>query len=200
MKTPQAVAALVLAGAIVGATAPALGQGAPAPAQQPAAQPAPQQWTFKHTPAAVVQDLGLFLYPKNNQPPEQQSKDLTECLLFANSQTGIELDTFTKTTLTAEEMAAASKPGAAPKGGAVKGAAKGAAAGAAIGAIAGDTGTGAGVGAAAGAMKGRKDRKEAQAQAGEQQKAAAAKALTDAKETVKKPLSACLDAKGYSAK
>jgi len=192
MKPMQTLATAALLGAFTLAAAPAFGQGAPASAPAPA----PGQWTFKHTPAAVLTDLGAFLYPKNSQTPDQQTKDTTECLLFANSQTGIDLDTYKKTGQSAEEKQAAAKP----KGGAVKGAAKGAAAGAAVGAIAGDTETGAGVGAAAGAMAGRRAKKEGQKEAAEQQKAAEAKALADAKETVKKPLFACLDAKGYSAK
>lgn len=188
MKPAQTLAALAIAGTTLAVATPVFGQSAP--------PPAPQQWTFRHTPAAVISDLGLYLYPKNNQTPDQQAKDTTECLLFANSQTGIELDTFTKTGQSAEEKQAAAKP----QGGAAKGAAKGAAAGAAVGAIAGDAGTGAGVGAAAGAMAGRRAKKQGEKEAAEQQKAAAAKALQDARDTVKKPLSACLDAKGYSAK
>lgn len=162
----------------------------------PASAPAPATWTFKHTPAAVMKDLGAFLYPKNNQSAEQQNKDTTECLLFANDQTGIDLDTFKKTGQSAEEKQAAK----APKGGAVKGAARGAAAGAIVGGIAGDAGTGAGVGAAGGAIAGRRAQKKGEQQAAQAQKDAEAKALADAKETVKKPLFACLDAKGYSAK
>jgi uncharacterized protein YciI len=49
-------------------------------------------------------------------------------------------------------------------------------------------------------MAGRRQKKQGEKQAAEQQKAAEAKALADAKETVKKPLFACLDAKNYSAK
>jgi len=172
----------------------------PAAAQNtaaPAAPPAPATWTFTHTPAAVVKDLGAFLYPKNNQSADQQNKDTTECLLFANDQTGINLDTFKKTGQNAQEKQAAQPK----KGGAVKGAAKGAAAGAVIGEIADDdAGKGAGVGAAAGAMAGRRQQKKANQQAEQAQKDAEAKALADAKETVKKPFFACLDAKGYSAK
>ena len=145
----------------------------------------------------MIKDLGAFLYPKNNQSAEQQNKDTTECLLFANDQTGIDLDTFKKTGQNAEEKQAAQPK----KGGAVKGAAKGAAAGAVVGEIANDdAGKGAGVGAAAGAVAGRRAQKKGEKQAAQAQKDAEAKALADAKETVKKPLFACLDAKGYSAK
>lgn len=184
------VAALVLFAVLA---VPAAAQNTAAPA----APPAPATWTFTHTPAAVIKDLGAFLYPKNNQSAEQQNKDTTECLLFANDQTGINLDTFKKTGQNAEEKQAAK----AKKGGAVKGAAKGAAAGAVVGEIANDdAGTGAGVGAAAGAVAGRRAQKKGEQQAAQAQKDAEAKALADAKETVKKPLFACLDAKGYSAK
>ncbi|HQQ76898.1 MAG TPA: YMGG-like glycine zipper-containing protein [Thermoanaerobaculia bacterium] len=173
----------------------------PAAAQNtaaPAAPPAPATWTFTHTPAAVVKDLGAFLYPKNNQSAEQQNKDTTECLLFANDQTGINLDTFKKTGQNAEEKQAAQAP---KKGGAVKGAAKGAAAGAVVGEVTNDdAGKGAGYGAAAGAVAGRRAQKKGEQQAAQAQKDAEAKAIADAKETVKKPFFACLDAKGYSAK
>lgn len=191
MSDPHRLAALVAGLAAVALPVHAQNTAAPASA------PAPATWTFKHTPAAVVKDLGAFLYPKNNQSAEQQNKDTTECLLFANDQTGIDLDTFKKTGQNAEEKQAAQPK----KGGAVKGAAKGAAAGAVIGEIADDdAGKGAGVGAAAGAMAGRRQQKQANKQAAQAQADAEAKALADAKETVKKPLFACLDAKGYSAK
>ncbi len=190
---PRPLRLLVLFAVFALVAVPAAAQNTAAPASAPA----PATWTFKHTPAAVVQDLGAFLYPKNNQSADQQNKDTTECLLFANSQTGIDLDTFKKTGQNAQEKQAAQPK----KGGAVKGAAKGAAAGAVVGEVTNDdAGKGAGYGAAAGAVAGRRAQKKGEQQAAQAQKDAEAKALADAKETVKKPLFACLDAKGYSAK
>jgi hypothetical protein len=190
---PNARRLALFAAALVIFAVPAAAQNAAAPA----APPAPATWTFTHTPAAVIKDLGAFLYPKNNQSAEQQNKDTTECLLFANDQTGINLDTFKKTGQNAQEKQAAQPK----KGGAVKGAAKGAAAGAVVGEVTNDdAGKGAGYGAAAGAVAGRRAQKKGEQQAAQAQKDAEAKALADAKETVKKPLFACLDAKGYSAK
>ena len=89
--------------------------------------------------------IGLFVNPRNNQNPEQQTQDENTCYSTAEQQTGI------------DPTAAAPAPAEAAKkhGGGSKGAAGGAAGGAAIGAIAGDAGTGAAIGATAGAVRGR---------------------------------------------
>ena len=133
----------------------------------------------------------MFVNPKNAQSPEQQAADEKTCYATGQQQTGI--DPFAP---------AASNPEAAKttQGGAVKGSAKGAAGGAAIGAIAGDAGTGAAVGATAGAVRGRREKKKAQQQAEQQAQASAQQQQAQASDTFKRAMSACLDARGYSAK
>jgi hypothetical protein len=145
-------------------------------------------------PAQVpnAQQLGVFVYPAESQPPEQQRAEETECYGWAQKQTGI-------------DPTAPPPPPPAPEkqamdGSAVKGAAVGAAAGTAIGAIAGDTGEGAAIGAVAGALRGRrmKKQKDKQEQQVHQQQVAAQQ--TQVQETFKKAYGACLEGKGYTVK
>ena len=143
------------------------------------------------TQASVAQSVGLFVYPKNHQTPEQQSKDESQCFASAKQQTGI--DPFAP-------PPSAPEAGKTAQGGAVKGSAKGAAGGAAVGAIAGDAGTGAAVGATAGAIHGRRAQKKAQQQAEQQAQTSAQQQQAQQVDTFKRAMSACLDAKGYSVK
>ena len=141
--------------------------------------------------ASVAQTVGIFVYPKNQQTPEQQSKDENECFASAKQQTGI--DPFAPPPSNAEAAKTT-------QGGAVKGAATGAAGGAAIGAIAGDAGTGAAAGATAGAVRGRREKKKAQKQAEQESQVSAQQQQTQLSDTFKRAMSACLDARGYSVK
>jgi hypothetical protein len=119
------------------------------PADAPAPPPAKTYPPFD--PKASASTIGVFVYPKKDQPIEQQHFDENECFAWAKTNTGID------PTVPAAAQAAAAP---VPKGGAVKGAAKGAVAGVAIGAAAGDAGKGAAIGAAAGGVAGRRaDRK-----------------------------------------
>jgi hypothetical protein len=154
-------------------------------------------------PASAAASVGLFVYPAKGQDATQQSKDETECYDSAKAQSGIDP--------AAPAMAAAlaaepEKQG--PGGERIKGAARGAAAGAVIGEVADDDASrGAEVGAAAGVLAGgRQARQNRRAQ--EEQAAAAAKANEQAAkdaqqqkiDTFKRGMSACLEARGYTAK
>jgi hypothetical protein len=140
-----------------------------------------------------------FVYPKNNQTPEQQKKDEFDCHTWAVQQSGYD-------PIAASQTAPAQAPTGTPtaeKGSGVKGAAKGAAAGAAVGAIAGDAGKGAAIGAAAGGVGGRARSKNKAEDAQQQQVAAAntANANTAAlADKYNKARATCLDGKGYSVK
>jgi hypothetical protein len=139
---------------------------------------------------AVSSQLGVFVYPKNQQTEAQQAADENECYGWAKQQTGIDLS---------------APPPPAPeakkaKGGAVKGAAGGAAGGAAIGAIAGDTGEGAAIGATAGAVKGRRQQKKANKQAEQQAQAAGTQQQQERLQTFKNAFATCMDARQYSVK
>ena len=143
-----------------------------------------------NTSKSPAASLGMFAYPKNNQPQAQQARDEQECLASAKQQSGV-------------DPSAPGAPPAAPekkKGGAVKGAAGGAAGGAAIGAIAGDAGTGAAVGATAGAIRGRRQQKRAQKEAEKQAQAAAKSTQEKSLDSLRRAFSACMDARGYSVK
>ena len=139
--------------------------------------------------SAIASQLGVFVYPKNQQSQAQQAKDENECYNSAKQQSGI------------DPAAPPPPPQEAQKakGGGVKGAAGGAAGGAAVGAIAGDAGTGAAVGATAGAVRGRRQQKtNQQAEQQAAQKAQAQQQQTLA--TFKNAFSACMDARQYSVK
>src|SRR5437763_13186715 len=139
---------------------------------------------------AIASQLGVFVYPKNNQHQDQQVKDENECYGSAKQQSGIDPTTPVPPQQDTKQA----------KGGGAKGAAGGAAGGAAIGAIAGDAGKGAAIGATAGAVHGRRQQKKGNKQAEQQaqQKTQAQQAQTA--ETFKKAFSACMDARHYSVK
>jgi hypothetical protein len=162
-----------------------------------------------------AKSIGMFAYPKNQQHPDQQLKDESDCYGSARQNTGIDPQAPPPQGLTAQQQQAAQKEAAqaakqdVSKGGTVKGAAGGAAGGAAIGAIAGDAGKGAAIGATVGAVAGRRKQrtKEQQAQQqavqqtaqSEQQAQAQAMAHYQAGiSTFKRAFSACMDARGYS--
>jgi len=160
-------------------------------------------------------DIGVFVFGKNGQSPEQQLKDESDCYGAAKQQSGIDPKAPAAPTKTAEQKAAEQKAAAqntdTPKGGRARGAARGAAGGAAIGAIAGDAGKGAGAGAVAGTMRGGAQQRQASAAA---QKEAAAKVAAQQKQeedqaklahaegldAFQRAFAACMDARNYSVK
>jgi len=162
-----------------------LAGGCLAAAQTAPTTPAPA--ASSGSPAAKV---GLFVYPKNEQNPQQQASDESACYGSAQQQTGIDPAAPPPAPQEADQK----------KGGAVKGAAGGAAGGAAIGAIAGDAGTGAAVGATAGAVRGRRQQKKANKQAEQQAQQQGQAQQQQRLDTFKRAFSACLDSKGYSVK
>jgi Glycine-zipper domain len=172
-------------GALAQAPAPA---PAPATAPQPAAAPAAPG----PTQDAAASLLKVYVFPANNQTPDQQAKDSNDCYAWAKQQTGVD-----PTNPTVPQKADTSQAG---KGSAVRGAAKGAAAGAAIGAIAGDTGKGAAIGATAGGMGGvagkKASKQQAEAQAKQQQQAA----VNQQMDAFKKAYTACMEGKKYTVK
>jgi hypothetical protein len=160
-------------------------------------------------------DIGVFVFPKNNQNADQQLKDESDCYGMAKQQSGIDPKAPAAKPMSEEEKKAQQKQAAdnAPKaqGGRVRGAARGAAGGAAIGAIAGDAGKGAGAGAVAGTMKGGMQQRQANAASKQQaaQKTAAAQkeAENQAKlehdeglDMFQRAFAACMDARNYSVK
>src|SRR5215470_5688042 len=185
-STPKMIlTAVSLLGAAALAQAPA-----PAPAPAPAAAPAnPAPGPTQDAAASL---LKVYVFPANNQTPDQQAKDSNDCYAWAKQQTGVD-----PTNPTVPQKADTSQTG---KGAAVKGAAKGAAAGAAIGAITGDAGKGAAVGATAGGMAGvggkRAAKQQAEAQAKQQQQAA----VNQQMDAFKKAYSACMEGKKYTVK
>ncbi len=139
-----------------------------------------------HTPNGV---LGTYVYPKNGQSADQQSKDETACYTSAEQKTGYYPY--------GQPQPVAAATGS---GGAVRGAARGAAAGAAIGAVAGDAGQGAAIGAVTGVFAGRRQQNAANAQAQAQAQEQAQAQHAQHMDAIRRAYGACLDAKGYSVK
>ena len=180
------------------------------------AQMAPAPTPAQSAPAwSPSKDIGVFVFGKNGQNPDQQLKDESECYGAARQMTGIDPKAPAAAGKTAEQKAAEQKEAAnnanQVKGARVAGAARGAAGGAAIGAIAGDAGKGAGAGAVAGTMRGGAQQRQANAAA--QKQAAAQTAAKQQKEeeglkaahaqgldTFQRAFEACMDARGYSVK
>src|SRR5262249_57487723 len=66
---------------------------APAPATQPAPAPAaPAAAAPAGAPAqdAVASMLKVYVFPANNQTPEQQAKDSNDCYAWAKPQSGVD--------------------------------------------------------------------------------------------------------------
>jgi hypothetical protein len=148
-------------------------------------------------PRPTLAELGMIIYPAQDQSAEQQALDEDACSTWAETQTGIRLTAGNPDTGAAGEAAAAQAT-QATQGAAVGGAARGAIAGVAIGAIAGDAGKGAAIGAAAGAMGGISARsraiREAEAR-GAQQAESDNQALV---ERFKQAAGVCLQGRGYT--
>jgi hypothetical protein len=104
-------------------------------------------------PRPTLAELGMIIYPAQDQSAEQQALDEEACSTWAETQTGIRLTAGSPDTGAAGEAAAA-RATQATQGAAVGGAARGAIAGVAIGAIAGDAGKGAAIGAVASGVRG----------------------------------------------
>jgi hypothetical protein len=173
------------------------------PAQSSSADPAERAPIPAGTPTPDVihEKLTAFVYPANNQPPDQQQYDEMDCYNWAKAQTSI--DPMGPPT-PAQQV---EKGGNEAKGSRVKGAARGAAGGAVIGGITGNAGKGAAIGTTVGTMRGGRQVRQGKAQAEQdyQQAQAQAKqraAATDKQKitTFKKAFSACVEGRGYSVK
>jgi hypothetical protein len=176
----------------LGACALGLAALAQAPAPAPAAPAAPANPAPGPTQDAAASLLKVYVFPANNQTPDQQAKDSNDCYAWAKQQTGVDP---TNPTVPAKQDTSQ-----AGKGGAVKGAAKGAVAGTAIGAVAGDTGKGAAVGATAGAIGGVAGKKQAKQQAAQQAQQQQQAAVNQQIDSFKKAYTACMEGKKYTVK
>ena len=151
------------------------------------------------TPDVIHKKLNAFVYPANQQPPDQQQYDEMDCYNWAKSQTSI--DPMGPPT----PVQQVEKGGNEAEGSRLKGAGRGALGGAVIGGIAGDAGKGAAIGATVGTMRGGRQVRQGKQAAEEnyQQAQAQAKqqaAATDQQKisTFKKAFSVCVQGRSYS--
>ena len=131
----------------------------------------------------------MYIYPTQNQSPDQQNRDRYECHIWAVQQTGFDP--------TNPQMAAAPPSYEAQQGGLLRGGARGAAVGAVGGAIAGDAGKGAAIGAVTGALIGgfrRRDQQRRQEQAQRQYE----QYQSQADGAYNRAIAACLGGRGYT--
>ena len=127
-----------------------------------------------------------YVYPQKGQDQATMQRDRSECLQWAQSQTGFN-----------PAAAVQAAPAAPSSGHAVRGAARGAALGAIGGAIAGDAGKGAAVGAAVGGTGGLMRRRQERVhneQAAQQHNASTAQAT----DQYYRAYGACMSGRGYS--
>lgn len=157
-------------------------------------------------PKTLASTMSVYVFPKEGQSAEQQSKDEAACYDWAVQNTGADPFELQKQAQQQQQQAQQQKQQAqqAGKGAGAAGAVKGAAAGALIGEIANDdAGKGAAYGAAAGLLAGRRQRRTAQRQASqqvEQQAKEAQQGLAEQSANFKKAFSVCLEAKNYLVK
>ena len=150
--------------------------------------------------------MDVYVFPKEGQQSDQQSKDEASCYQWAGNNTGndpfeLQKQSAAQAEQTEKEKAAAQQAGT---GAGARGALRGAAMGALIGEIANDDASeGAAWGAAAGAIRGRRMKHAAKTQAteqAEQQGQAKQQATAEQVENFKKAFSVCLEAKEYLVK
>jgi hypothetical protein len=155
---------------------------------------------------SLASTMDVYVFPKEGQVAEQQSKDEYSCYEWATTNTGSDPFELNKQSVAEAEKTEQAKTAAEQtgKGAGVRGALRGAAAGAVVGEIVDDDASdGAEIGAAAGAIsarrKARKAREEAKAKA-EQQGEAKQQATEQQLDNFKKAFSVCLEAKDYMVK
>ena len=193
------------------------GCGHSAPPSPPTAEKAapPASAALPVPSFSAAQNVGMFVFAKNNQNHDQQLRDELDCYNQVQQQTGVDPDSpppqppSSAQVQAAQQQAAAQAPEA--EGGRARGAARGAVGGAVIGGIAGDAGKGAAIGATAGTVRGGRKQRAAN-EANQQQAAQSASAQLQQQyqqaqaaygkqqDTFKRGLTACLDSRGYSVK
>jgi hypothetical protein len=154
----------------------------------------------------LASTMDIYVFPKEAQAADQQSKDEASCYEWAVGNSGsdpfeLQQQQVAQAEQTAEAIAAAEQTG---QGAGARGAVRGAVAGAVIGEIVDDDASdGAAIGAAAGAIRSRRRARAAQAEAteaAEQQGQAKQQATADQIDNFKKAFSVCLEAKDYLVK
>ncbi len=140
--------------------------------------------------------LGHFIYPGEDQTPDQLQKDKGECYNWASQQTGFDPYAAYQRTSQAQQQANAAGQ---PQGDVLRGAARGAVGGLIIGAIAGNAGKGAAIGAASGGLMGGMKRRDRQRSADNraQQEQAQADAMLQRWDQANM---ACLEGRNYTVK
>ena len=162
------------------------------------AQQSPQQ--------SLSSTLHIYVFPKEGQQADQQSKDEAECYEWAVSNSGVDPFDLDKRAAAQEQQVAQQQQQVeqATRGAGARGAVGGAAAGALIGEIANDDASeGAAWGAAAGALISRRRAREAQHEAAHQVQQQEQKIATDtgaSRENFNNAFSVCLEAKNYLVK
>lgn len=143
---------------------------------------------------SLAASAGVFAYPAKGQKPDKQAQDEAECYNWSKEQSGYD-------PMQPPPPAQVADTGPTRDGTRARSAARGAVAGAVIGEVAGDdAGKGAAVGAVAGTLAGGRQSRMAQSQK-QQQAEQDAKAQEQAlKDSFKRGMAVCLEARGYTVK
>lgn len=154
----------------------------------------------------LASSMDVYVFPKEGQKADQQSKDEASCYEWAVSNSGNDPFALQKQSAFQAEQTEQSKGAAqqSVRGSGARGALRGAAAGAIVGEIADDdAGKGAAYGAAAGGVLSRRKAKRGSRQAAsqaEQQGETQQQATQGQLDNFKKAFSVCLEAKDYLVK
>lgn len=154
----------------------------------------------------LASTMKVYVFPKEGQASDQQSKDEAACYSWATENTGSDPFDLEKQSVAEAEQTEAAKDEAKKtgQGAGARGALRGAAAGAVIGEIANDDASdGAEIGAAVGLVRNRRLARQAKQEAvakAERQGEAKQKATAEQVENFKKAFGVCLEAKDYLVK
>ena len=154
----------------------------------------------------LASTMEVYVFPKEGQQSDQQSRDEAACYDWATSNTGSDPFELSKQSVAEAEDTEKAKAAAAQtgRGAGARGALRGAAAGAIVGEIVDDDASdGAEIGAAAGLISARRRARAAREQATEQaenQGKARQEATAEQLGNFKKAFSVCLEAKDYLVK
>ena len=141
--------------------------------------------------SSVALASDFYVYPKNNQTPEQQQKDEGECYAWAKNQTGFDPMATPRATEPAPQVESRSADGTLLRG---------AARGAAVGAILGnsdDAKKGAAAGAAISGMR-RRDRQRQQQNDRDRWEQEQAAIYAEKRNNYNRAFKGCMEARDYS--
>jgi hypothetical protein len=150
-------------------------------------------WQAQALANTLASSVGIYSYPTQGQPPEQQSRDDYDCFTFAKGQTGYDPMNPPQVAVQTTDQG--------PDGSRLAGAARGAAGGAIIGEVASnDAGKGAAIGATLGAMRAGRQSRQRKQQQSQEAEYSAQQQMSGMQNSFRNAYGVCIEARGYSVK